>query len=809
MDSKRSAGDLEDDITCSICQELFKDPVITKCGHNFCRECVCDYWKGNAIPVCPICRADSATSDLITNYTLRNIVEMYKKEGKKSKAQSESVCSEHEEKLKLYCLEDQQAICLVCQTSRKHKNHMFLPIKEAAQEFKLDPEREKQLEKAVEALPSGRPEGILHAATGGRKGVCCRMSAERGGLSGGEDVSAGAPCRTGVESGMEVIENGVGEQKQFEQDGTTAKTRKEDGTNEKDDGNKENRPENRPETRPGKSLYSEALRQSDERDSSTAGYRRKNVVRLRFQEEERKVPDRDYVGKVLLKDSLKFSPLEVFALIHISDTREFDISFRTPVYLERFWQIYEHVKKESMWQDFLAVKITQADIKTITILFKNESVPASDIYFWLSRKSKVLGNLQPIYDSNGFWIGGYEEREKKKAKAGLKGPVSSDKLLAGIQAKEPALALENRFLPLDSDSEAECVVETPSRGSLDLPETPVKEEEELNNSLKPLQDTHQKIVELKEKYRGNLNNIHDETDKIEKQIKEDFEKLHQFLHKEETNLLTDLKKEKEEKEQKMREMEESIVQDLTSVSKIIKDIQQKMDEEDQIFLMTLRDMRERIKKYADYKPREPEAISAADIHGYKYTGSLQYRVWKKMLKFINPVMVILDPNTAAPWLTVSEDLTAVTRGWTRRKNLPDNPERFDQSSCVLGSEGFTSGRHSWVVDVENQIRWFLGVAAESANRKGNIYLRPECGYWTVALCGGGYSALTDKGRTRLDVLKTPRKVLICMDYGAGKVSFSNADDMSHIYTFTHKFKHKIFPFFWLLTVGASLRICNL
>ncbi|XP_064416706.1 zinc finger CCHC domain-containing protein 3-like [Latimeria chalumnae] len=210
---------------------------------------------------------------------------------------------------------------------------------------------------------------------------------------------------------MEVIENGVGEQKQFEQDGTTTKTRKEDGTNEKDDGNKENRPE----TRPGKILYSEALRQSDERDSSTTGYRRKNVVCLRFLGEEGKVPDRDCVGKVLIKDSLKFSPLEVFALIQISSTREFDISFRIPVYLERFWQIYEHVKKDSVWQDFLAVKITQADIKTITILFKNESVPASDIYFWLSRKCKVFGDLQPIYDSNGFWIGGYKARIKLTA----------------------------------------------------------------------------------------------------------------------------------------------------------------------------------------------------------------------------------------------------------------------------------------------------------------------------------------------------------------------------------------------------------
>ncbi|XP_064414234.1 butyrophilin subfamily 1 member A1-like isoform X1 [Latimeria chalumnae] len=173
------------------------------------------------------------------------------------------------------------------------------------------------------------------------------------------------------------------------------------------------------------------------------------------------------------------------------------------------------------------------------------------------------------------------------------------------------------------------------------------------------------------------------------------------------------------------------------------------------------------------------------------------------------VTVTLDPNTAHPQLTLSEDLTAVTLRSTWRKDLPDNPERFDLCSCVLGSEGFTSGRHSWVVDVEKQTLYFLGVAAESANRKGIIDLKPELGYWTVQLGYGGYTAFTDEGETRQKVLKTPKKVLVCVDYEAGKVSFSNADDRSHIYTFTHKFKHKIFPFFYLWTVGAPLRICNL
>ncbi|XP_064411115.1 zinc-binding protein A33-like [Latimeria chalumnae] len=435
---KRSFGE---ELNCSECQEVFKDPVTLKCGHNFCRECVCEYWKTTS-PSCPICKADSAIFDLTTNITLRNIIESYKKEVKKFKAESEYVCSQHVEELKLYCMVDQEAICIICLTSRKHENHKCLPLKEAAQESK------------------------------------------------------------------------------------------------------------------------------------------------------------------------------------------------------------------------------------------------------------------------------------------------------------------------------------------------------------------------------------DQREKTEKQIKEDFVKLHQFLHEEEKNLLADLKKEMEEKEQKMRAMEENIIEDLTYISKTIKDIQQMLDEEDQIFLMNLQDTRKRIKEYEDYKPREQEAVSAADIGGYKYTDCLQYRVWKKMLKVINPVTVTLDPSTASPWLTVSEDLTSI-RCRSTKENSTNSPNKLDKGPSVLGSEGFSSGRHSWVVEVGNKTAWNLGVASESANRKGIIVLNPEHGYWAIVLRSEDeYSACTNEERTPLEPKTRPKKLLVSLDYEAGKVTFYNADDMSQIYTFTDKFTEKIFPYFSPLynrthKNGDPLRICLL
>lgn len=47
------------------------------------------------------------------------------------------LCEEHEEKLKLYCEDDQLAICLVCGMSRGHKTHNVIPINEAFENYKV------------------------------------------------------------------------------------------------------------------------------------------------------------------------------------------------------------------------------------------------------------------------------------------------------------------------------------------------------------------------------------------------------------------------------------------------------------------------------------------------------------------------------------------------------------------------------------------------------------------------------------------------------------------------------------------------
>uniref|UniRef100_A0A8C4XD46 B30.2/SPRY domain-containing protein n=1 Tax=Erpetoichthys calabaricus TaxID=27687 RepID=A0A8C4XD46_ERPCA len=81
--------------------------------------------------------------------------------------------------------------------------------------------------------------------------------------------------------------------------------------------------------------------------------------------------------------------------------------------------------------------------------------------------------------------------------------------------------------------------------------------------------------------------------------------------------------------------------------------------------------------------------------------------------------VTFDPETAHPYLIVSEDGKEVRHTDTRQK-VTDNPKRFDRCANVLAREGFTSGRHYWEVEVGGKTEWDLGVARESVNRKWGI-----------------------------------------------------------------------------------------
>lgn len=163
---------------------------------------------------------------------------------------------------------------------------------------------------------------------------------------------------------------------------------------------------------------------------------------------------------------------------------------------------------------------------------------------------------------------------------------------------------------------------------------------------------------------------------------------------------------------------------------------------------------------------------------------------------VSAVDVTLDPDTANPWLQLSQDRHQVRHlgAW---QDLPDNPERFDTVVIVLGHEGFTSGRQYWEVQVGDKDDWYLGVAKSSVNRKGRISVSTTQGYWALAMKKGqGYRVSTSPPLLlRLD--SKPKRVGVYVDYEEGQVSFYDTGARTHIYTFKERFTEKILPFFYL------------
>ncbi|XP_076152101.1 NACHT, LRR and PYD domains-containing protein 3-like [Alosa pseudoharengus] len=57
-DLKLSADLIQDQSRCGVCEQVLRDPVITTCGHSFCRQCISSYWEQSGLPgdqACPQC----------------------------------------------------------------------------------------------------------------------------------------------------------------------------------------------------------------------------------------------------------------------------------------------------------------------------------------------------------------------------------------------------------------------------------------------------------------------------------------------------------------------------------------------------------------------------------------------------------------------------------------------------------------------------------------------------------------------------------------------------------------------------------
>ncbi|MCJ8733150.1 hypothetical protein PDJAM_G00219790 [Pangasius djambal] len=148
MDSRPSLT--EDDFSCPVCCDIFRNPLLLACSHSICKSCLHTFWQQRGALECPICRTVSSTPEPPVNIVLHNMCEAVLKErNRRMSVEMEGLCSIHHEALTLFCVKDQRPLCTKCKNSRLHSRHTVCSIHEASQdlkqglEMKLKPLHEK------------------------------------------------------------------------------------------------------------------------------------------------------------------------------------------------------------------------------------------------------------------------------------------------------------------------------------------------------------------------------------------------------------------------------------------------------------------------------------------------------------------------------------------------------------------------------------------------------------------------------------------------------------------------------------------
>uniref|UniRef100_A0A672YAG5 Uncharacterized protein n=1 Tax=Sphaeramia orbicularis TaxID=375764 RepID=A0A672YAG5_9TELE len=121
----------EDQFLCSICLDVFTDPVTTSCGHNFCKKCITAHWDNSDQYLCPMCKmVFNPRPELHVNTFISEMVEQFRQNSRQEvNSSSSEMCREHNKALELFCKSDRTCVCMIC-TVLDHKNHNIVPLKE-------------------------------------------------------------------------------------------------------------------------------------------------------------------------------------------------------------------------------------------------------------------------------------------------------------------------------------------------------------------------------------------------------------------------------------------------------------------------------------------------------------------------------------------------------------------------------------------------------------------------------------------------------------------------------------------------------
>ncbi|KAM9447868.1 butyrophilin subfamily 3 member A1-like isoform 2-T21 [Salvelinus alpinus] len=194
-------------------------------------------------------------------------------------------------------------------------------------------------------------------------------------------------------------------------------------------------------------------------------------------------------------------------------------------------------------------------------------------------------------------------------------------------------------------------------------------------------------------------------------------------------------------------------------------------------------------------------------------GSIPELWFKPKQRFKHSVDILLDPESANPDFIVSNNQKRVRVGKIiESKHDPRDghghyraSHKYDGWWCALGTQGFTKGRHYWEVGVEGKTDWRIGIARESAPRRGFVELNTSTGYWTLRMQVSRLKALTVPA-VDIKIPEHLKKIGVYLDIEEGQLSFYDVVARSHIYTFNDTFSEQVYPVFGTVETDRDLVI---
>ncbi|XP_023275442.1 B box and SPRY domain-containing protein-like [Seriola lalandi dorsalis] len=181
----------------------------------------------------------------------------------------------------------------------------------------------------------------------------------------------------------------------------------------------------------------------------------------------------------------------------------------------------------------------------------------------------------------------------------------------------------------------------------------------------------------------------------------------------------------------------------------------------------------------------------------------------KLLRGLWATAVLLGPNaygspylkfderTLSPLLSLSDDFCTLTFLYKKvRKSPPYDPARFDCWPNALGSLSMSSGTHSWVVDVGQSGAFKVGVCYASLERKGSGN-EARLGYntqsWVLSHYDRDYSFVHAGKKVPLQVVRTPKKIGLLLDWPSQTLLFYEPDSGAVLYSVTQHFSAPLLP----------------